>query len=57
MDNMDQGVYTRLRGFDRVVHGFWLPCKLRHSDLLRATFAYLMAAMTDSERDAIVEEL
>ena len=26
----------------------------RASDLLRATFAYLMAAMTDAERDAIV---
>ena len=55
LDFMDQGVYTRLR----VVHprfGFWLPAG-RSSDLIRATFAYLMAAMTDAERDSIVEGL
>ena len=36
--------------------GFWLD-KTRPNDLLRASFAYLMAAMTDAERDQIVEGL
>ena len=42
---------------------YWLPVRChsythaRENDFIRATFAYLMAAMTDSERDAIVEGL
>ena len=41
---------------------YWAPImgnrdfRFRH-DFIRATFAYLMAAMTDRERDAIVEGL
>ncbi len=35
----------------------WVPIYLRENRLIRATFAYLMAAMTDAERDAIMEGL
>ena len=35
---------------------YWLNFETT-DQLIRATFAYLMAAMTDSERDAIVEGL
>ncbi len=59
----DNGTPGRLRE----AHGgeyavYWFPTSFhphyRHEyDYLRATFAFLMAAMTDSERDAIVEGL
>ena len=35
---------------------FWIEYS-PPNDFIRATFAYLMAAMTDAERDAIVEGL
>lgn len=38
-------------------HHDWWCARTKGNDYLRATFAYLMAAMTDSERDAIVEGL
>ncbi len=51
----------------RIAHGgeysvYWVPPRtymwwVRENDFIRATFAYLMAAMTDRERDAIVEGL
>ncbi len=37
--------------------GYWEVVRDPEWSTLRATFAYLMAAMTDSERDAIVEGL
>ncbi len=64
VDGFSVGRVARLRG----AHGgqyvsYWLPPRhynngwVRENDFIRATFAYLMAAMTDAERDAIVEGL
>ena len=49
--------HYRCLSFVNDTSGWWCTVRTRESDLLRATFAYLMAAMTDAERDQIVEGL
>ena len=64
-DGLCRGIHTVTGDFNyyariRIVLGrvgYWFGLTNRYTDYLRATFAYLMAAMTDSERDAIVEGL
>ena len=63
VDGFSVGRVGRLRG----AHGgryvsYWFPPRnfkgwVRENDFIRATFAYFMAAMTDAERDEIVEGL
>ena len=46
------GRMNNLRGAMKIKSCYWWPCNAEHAPL-RATFAGLMAAMTDRERDQL----